>query len=257
MMSIEELEELRANVKEAKRANIEARYRITSYALTNYLRCLVTFGPFAQISKDCFAIIKEYNAIISEENYLLSRMMETDTDVERIFNFFRVIDEISEETIIYYYKLLDDIEDACAMSDASRGKRDSKSFATLIETSDYRDMLDAINVTLEDVKAFLEFPQDFWDYIEPRIIWGEEYEERPRSCYHVNITNNDTGHISDISVVLPRVVDLPTAKICVHELKVAYHTYKLLGSLTILKDTTLDDCATDMEKQFQNKITKK
>ena len=256
-MTVEELQELRANVKEAKRANIDARYRVTSYALSSFLRCLVTFGPFAQITKDCLSVIKEYNAIISEENYLLSRMMETDTDVERIFNFFRVIDETSENTIIYYYKVLDDIDEACDMKDETRGKRDSKSFDTLTETSDYRDMLDAINVTFDDVKAFLDFPQDFWDYIEPRIIWGEEYEERPRSCYHVNITNNDEGHISEVSVVLPRVVDLRTSKICVHELKVAYHTYKLLGSFTILKDPTVDDSATDLEKQFQSRITKK
>ena len=59
-MTIEELQELKEQILETKKENREAKYRMARYALSSYAKCLVTFGPFSPITKDCLNVIREY-----------------------------------------------------------------------------------------------------------------------------------------------------------------------------------------------------
>ncbi len=254
MLTIEELQDLRDEVVDVQKQNREARREMAGYALQSYLRCLLAFGPFADISKDCFRVIKEYNAIINEENRLLSQLMETDSDVERIYHYFCELDEASEQTIEYYFKVLDDIDEACEMRDPSRGTRGKKGFYTLTETDDYRIMLDNINITFLDVMKFLDLPDEFWNYIDHRIEWAEPFEERSFHSYYVSLVQ-ENGVIKDISVTLPPVVDLESARTCIHELKTAYEMYCLLGQfLSYEKDREITERANNTMGQFKNKL---
>ena len=242
-MTIEELQVLKEQILETKKENREAKYLMARYALSSYAKCLVTFGPFAPITKDCLNVIREYNATLREEDYLFSQMMSTKTDVDRIFRFYTELDDVFDKTTDYYYSVLDDIDEACETKDQSRGTRGKKGFDTLTETNDYRIMLDNINITFLDVMKFLDLPDEFWHYIDHRIEWAEPFEERPFHSYYVSLDQED-GVIKDISVKLPPVVDLESARTCIRELKTAYEMYCLLGQfLSYEKDREITEKA--------------
>ena len=253
-MTIEEYKMLKEDITETKKLNVEAKYRMIRYSLGSFFRSLFTFGFSSPITKDCLKVIQEYSSIIEEENRLLSNMLKSDAPTERIDYFYGELNDLCERTIDYYYKVLDDIDDACELGDEWRGKRDSKNFKTLIETEEYRLTLKALAIDLDDVQEFLNFPDDFWEFVKPRITWKEPYEELPRYYYSIHVYENEqTGLIEDFSLVLPTIIDLNTAKICVHELNHAYSVYRLLNThISHEMERAINDSSKTTEENFEH-----
>ncbi len=253
-MTIEELKMLSEDVRETKRLNLEAKFRMARYCLTSYLRCFIVFGPTSPITKDCLNVMREYSAIINEENYLLTCMLKSDAPTDRIDYFYGELNDLSEKTINYYYKVLDDIDDASYTGDEWRAKRDRKNFSTLIETDDYRNILKTLSIDIDDVEEFLNLPEEFWEFVKPRIVWKEPFEELPRYYYRVNLIENEqTKTIEDFTIILPTIINLNTAKICVHELSQAYSIYRILNTkLTNEQEYSINKSSKEQEETFEH-----
>ena len=73
--------------------------------------------------------------------------------------------------------------------------------------------------TFEDIVAFLNYPEEFWEFVTPRIkridptVSGNE-------IFYVTLRKfDDEGRITNIRVMVPEIIDMRTARINVHELK--------------------------------------
>lgn len=249
-MESEEYQELYNDVIETKGMNMEALARMTRYALESFLRCLIVFGHKSAITKDCLNVIREYKAIITEENRLLTLLLTSPADIDRKDMYFNLINDLSDKTISYYYQVLDDIDDAVECRDEMRGKRYPKHFETLIETDYYRNVLYSLSISFADVKEYLGYEEEFWEYIDTRTTWIEPFGENPRYFYGVNFKEEE-GIVTDLHVTIPSIVDLDTAKIVVHEIRHAHDLYEsIMHHNKLVSDQELEGYAREEETTF-------
>ena len=109
-------------------------------------------------------------------------------------------------------------------------------------------------ITFEDVKLFLNYPNEFWEYVSPKIKKVDSTIPGNEIFYATLLKYDDNNHIKDIIVMVPYIIDIETACINVHELKHAYDMYLKLNKYVDDKDQKYEDDAIELEKQFQKKL---
>ena len=112
--------------------------------------------------------------------------------------------------------------------------------------------------TFEDVVAFLDYPEEFWEYVTPRIRKVDSTIPGNEIFYAtlLKFDKKDKNIIRDIKVMLPHIIDLKTACINIHELKHAYDMYKKLNQYVDDSDPKYESDAIAMEEKFKVKILK-
>ena len=111
------------------------------------------------------------------------------------------------------------------------------------------------NITFEDVKLFLNYPNEFWEYVTPKIKRVDSKIPGNEIFYATLLKFNDNNQIKDIIVMVPYIIDMKTACINVHELKHAYDMYLKINEYIDDSDPKYEEDAIELEKQFQKKLT--
>lgn len=113
------------------------------------------------------------------------------------------------------------------------------------------------NNDLEQLKnlviSFLDFNDDFWNYIKSRIIYVDSNIKGNELFYNTLMKFDDDNKLIDIKVLIPYIIDLNTALVNVHELKHAYDLYLKLGEFIEDNTTQYEKQAIDKELEFQKK----
>lgn len=222
-----ELKDFNDNIKHYKLEMINETGLIIFYALNAYLSCLINFGINSSVTKDCLAVIKEFTDIDSYEKRIL-RFIRKNIETIDMAVAMELIDRMSErkeEEIVYYYKVLDDIEDACDMRDEFRAKRIKKDFKSISEDQDFTNDLNASTYTIDDIMNYFNFKQDMIDYIKPRIFESIYEFTEDKDLFGVNYKVNDENVVTDIRLILPTILDFETLMINVNLLMKACYLY--------------------------------
>lgn len=138
-MNKTEIRELKEEINTILKEEKEEFLYILYYSLNSYFNSLLNFGINDEITKDTLNVIKEFYLIIKKEKQLLNNLKK---DLYN-YNYFDIIDYLNEldnidcQTIMYYYKVLDDIDTAIEINDKIKAKRIKKDFKTLIERNEY------------------------------------------------------------------------------------------------------------------------
>lgn len=111
--------------------------------------------------------------------------------------------------------------------------------------------------TFEDVVSFLGYPEEFWNYVFPRLKIVDPTVQGNEVFYVTLLKFDSMGRVIDIRVMVPEIIDLKTASINVHELKHAYDIFRKLNQYVDESDPMFETNAIKMEKNFQKKIMKK
>ena len=111
-------------------------------------------------------------------------------------------------------------------------------------------------IRFEDIVLFLNYPDEFWEYIKPRIRRVEPLDEKNRFFYKTLLKFDKDDNLIDIKVIVPRIVDIDTACVNIHELKHAYDMYLLLNNPVNEKEPKYEEDARNLEKEFKLKILK-
>ena len=109
-------------------------------------------------------------------------------------------------------------------------------------------------ITFEDIKIFLNYPNEFWDYINPKTKKIDSKIPGNEIFYATLLKFDNNGRVIDIMVMVPYIIDVETACINIHEFKHAYDMYKLLNQYVDEKDSAYEEEAIKLEKKFKNKI---
>lgn len=112
-------------------------------------------------------------------------------------------------------------------------------------------------IRFKDIVKFLNYPDEFWEYIKPRIRRVEPLDEKNRFFYKTLLKFDKDDNLIDIKVIVPRVVDEHTACVNIHELKHAYDMYLLLNNPVNEKEPKYEEEARQMEKDFKKKVLKR
>lgn len=254
-----ELKDLKNDIKEIKYKNIEEIFLMAKYCLIAYAKSIFAYGRNHFITLEVIQVWKEFFKIIMEEKYILGYLVKNGLfeDFEEVNNFLFKLDNVNEETIQYYYDVLDGIETACEMNMEWKAMRPRKEFSTLIETDFYRKNLFFFTFSMGDVKNFLGYEEEFWKYIEKRVLLIDSHIQEDNEFFGVNMKFDDNQCLSDIKVFVPKIINLETALVNVHEFHHAYCLYKLLGCSITDSCDCYEKMAKDCENLFQKEYVLK
>jgi hypothetical protein len=258
MMDKEELKELRKDVISINWLDLEETMSIASCCFFTYINSMIAFGKESEVTKDVINIWKEVSNLLKEERYLLNLIFKYSKffDINQVEEYIYDLGMLNEQTIKYYLNLLDSIGDACETQSEYRATRTKKDFNTLLDNNDYREKLCSLLLNENDIKEFLNYPDEFWKYVDERTTIVDSYFEEEKEFYGVNIKTNNNC-IDDMKVFVPEIINLETALVNVHEYTHAYNLYEILGK-EMMSDLEYENLAKLQEEKFvKEQIPKK
>lgn len=220
----EEKLDLIKNIKEMKNGSIEQMWLITIYCLESYFKSLFTFGRNNRVTRDNINIIKEMFAILQLERRFLNYINHNidSFDIDSCQDVVFLLDSINDKTVEYYYDLINDIEDAAELNQEHRGYRPRSPFPSLINDDSYAIQVIALSETLSTIRSFLGYEEEFWIYIEKRVLTEEE--RVPGAYPEIDENNIITG----VKIALPKVTNLDSSLLAIEIYKEAYELYKMI-----------------------------
>lgn len=114
------------------------------------------------------------------------------------------------------------------------------------------------NVTYNDIIEFLNYETEFYEYIKDKILFlNDEIEDPEEMYYQVLIKENELNEIIGMKIIIPRVTNLKTALIVVHELKHAHDIYLNIGNSSNIDIEEYEKAAKSIENKFVKSLHKK
>ena len=257
-MTKDELEILKKDIKEIKIENILAKIMMCKECIFLLIIVLIRKGLSNNYLEELIKIKDEYMAILSEENKLLNIILKNgiNKDITAIDNLIGKLNDLTDTTITYYYSLLDDIEKEIEFNRNYPYRRLPKNFKTLIETDEFKLMTHGLNLTIEDIKKYLRYNDDFWNYIQDKTkIIKDPYLDYDLKMHYYGVWYefNERKELTKLIICIPEIVDLKTAQIAIHEFRHANDIY----TSKIQEDSILEDIAKQEEDKFKTDYLKK
>lgn len=250
---------LKDDVKDIYYQNAEEFFLMLKYCLIVYVKSIMSFGFNHLVTKEVVQVWREFLAIIGEEKTMLNYLVRYGSlaDADEVEQFMFQLDDLNEQTILYYYDVLNGIETASEMKTEWRAVFPKKEFKTLSETDEYYKELCSITLSILDIKMFLNYEENFWKYIEKKVLFVDSRVEEERDFYGVNIKLDDCDCLVDMKVIVPRIINLETALVNIHEFHHAYCFYQILDRPLIHSDIFYEEAAKNCENRFQEEYMKK
>ena len=257
-MTKDELEILKKDIKKIKIENILAKIMMCKEYIFLLIIILIRKGLSNNYLEELIKIKDEYMAILSEENKLLNIILKNgiNKDITAIDDLIGKLNDLADTTIAYYYSLLDDIEKEIEFNRSYPYRRLSKNFKTLIETDEFKLMAQGLSLTIEDIKKYLGYNDDFWNYIQDKTkIIKDPYLDYDLKMHYYGVWYevNESKELTKLIICIPEIVDLKTAQIAIHEFRHAHDIY----TSKIQEDSILEDIAKQEEDKFKTNYLKK
>ena len=108
-----------------------------------------------------------------------------------------------------------------------------------------------LSLNFKIVKEFLNYSDDFWNFMETRIKYLNNYLA-VKDFYGVYPMFDSLDFLIDLKIIIPEIVNLKTSLINIHEFKHAYDLYNLLGCKIVNDDMFYEREAIKKEQQLLN-----
>lgn len=193
-----------------------------------YIKSFIIFGISSETTKETIKIYKELKEIQQREYEIHKFLIKNSKKINILATseLLEQLEELNEKTIIYYYEALDDILTACDLKNETYIKHKNKDFKTLNETNTYKIIAASLLITFTDIKQILGFEEEFWKYVEQRIIFKNS---NINTKYTIDIELDENNNTKDFTLILPSTVDIYSVKKCIELLQYAYILYKYIG----------------------------
>ena len=217
---VKDIKDILSTFKEEKRAMFK-------YCLESYVHSLIIFGINSKIAKECIEIWNSFMNVLNDEiniyNFLIRNSDKINYD--ECCLFVDKIEELSEDTILYFYSMLDDIEDACDTKQDFRARHSKKKFLYINESDEFKNEAIGLVLNFDDIKNYFNYEEDFWKFIENKLRRVNNDNMNYETIMHFDKDNC----LDDMRIIVPSVINLFTACVNIHELKHAHDLYSLLG----------------------------
>lgn len=228
---IESKKKILKDIKEMKNGSLEQMLLITFYSLSSYFKSLIVFGNNSKITKDNINVIREMFYILRNERTLLNYILKhiDEFDVAAVENVIAILDNANDESVYFYYDVLDDILDATETGQEFRGLRRKETIPSLISSLSYAKRVVALGTNIDDIKSFLGFEEEFWEFIKYKVKVINFDDSIEESMVYATPLCDDGGNVADILIMVPKVVDLESSLLAIKIYTKAYRIYKALG----------------------------
>lgn len=220
----------KGNFRKTKIDNInEFLFMIRDYWYT-YIK-KVAFGYHdSSLSIYLLKSIFEYYKITRKENTYLSFIMENYkkiNNLESLYGTLDEMDELNEKTYLFYQSILEECERSIQSNIPFKASF-TRNFQTLTETDQYEAELLGLLLTEEDLDRYYQ-KEDAYYYLKERSkVWNCSAEEGVG--YFGLFTENDGNLIKEINLCVPKITDLKTMLINIHEFRHGISLYPYRGS---------------------------
>lgn len=230
------------DIKRMKSGSLEQMYLITVYGLEAYFKSLFAFGKDNKITRDNLNVIREMFRILKTEriflNYILRHLDEF--DISATEDVVAMLDEANDKAVIFYYDVIDGIEDAVDLQEEWRGIRRKQDYPTLTQSTTYAKEVVALGENAESLKQFLGFETDFWSYIKDKVQEADCTCEEVEGMFYAKPLLDPDSMVVGIHVLVPKVVDLRTALLAISIYNRAHDIYNMIGQT--YDDSKISEC---------------
>lgn len=252
-------EAIKDDIKEIRWQNLEQILSTFKYISIAYLKAYMMFGRGHKVTEEAKRIWLEFKDIVLSEDKIL-RFLKNNTetiDYDAAEDLLDKLDNLNEDTVIYYYDLIDSLEDACETQQEWRITRPRRSFKTLIETDEFYKKALSLTLSMKDIEAFLNLPKEFIDYVDKKLITFNYYFDENALVFSGVYPKVVDGLLIDFRVVVPEVVDDKTAAVNINLYSQAFSVYQSLGKEYTLDEELVKQEASEKEKQFIKSVIDK
>lgn len=246
---------LTKEVLDIRRQNLEELWLFSEECLEIYLNSLINHGLSNQITKSVYDVWKNFYNILIQEKRILDFLCKKYKKIElsEVCLLLDELDALNELTYSYYNEILSAIKDASELNQPHRLVKPKKDFLTLSESDNYQLKAYCLMIDFEDIKKFFNYPEEFWEYVIPKV---RIIDQNCDKCIEPQVIMkfDENNNLTDIRVMIPKIVDLKTALINVHEFQHAYDLYLLLGKKVEHDDEYYENKAKEKENEFQKKL---
>jgi hypothetical protein len=225
-------EELEKEIRDMRSGSYEEMWLITVYGLSSYFKSLFSFGFKSNVTKDNINVIKEMFNILFTERKMLNFMLKNldKFHLNSTADVIKMLDELNDKTVEYYYHIIEDIETACECGQEFRGTRPRKDFPTLTQSDSYASEVVALSLNKKSIREFLGYEEEFWKFIEGKDNCDIKVSEEAAKAmaYAIPLSNGD-NIVHDVKFMIPEVVDLSTALLAIQTYQKVYALYKRIG----------------------------
>ncbi len=231
-------EDLEKKIKNGKKENIENRLLVTLKSIEAYAAATFKFGKNSETARDALFAKKEFVRVLKEEKQLFKFLLNNLhlMDLEAASEVIKMLDDVRKKTFEYYNDVFQGIDKAAEYGDPKLAERVTKDFDTLTETSSFRAEVVALTENISTVKAFLNFPEDFWKFIEGKCTSIEMTHEGADNMTFVIPISDINGNISTLRMNVPKPTDLYTALKAIQTYIQAYYIYSAIGRPNYVND---------------------
>lgn len=251
--------DIKKEIKDIVRDNKEEKSLVSKYILSTLIKSITVFGINHNITLECRNIHKLFKRIYSYENaiYMFLLSKSEFIDYNEYIELIDKLDILNEKTIRYIYSLLDDIEDACETNQEIRAQHIKKDFKYITETDEYINEAIGLVLNEKDIKNFFNYPNDFWQYIKTKVRIVDSNDDNKNILYETVMHFDKNNKLDDMRIYVPKIINLKTALINVHEFKHAYDLYIMLGTSVDKENNLFEQDAAQEEEKFKSHIKKK
>ena len=212
-----------------------------------------------ELLKECFSLLKIYSEIIEYEmnlyDIIINNKVKIDYQECRII--MRRIGDLNKQTIMYFNYMISIIKDAYAKNEEIKLNYSNKDFKFINENNDYLNEVIGLTIDFDFEKNFLNYPDAFWNYIKSKIRFVDSRGDEKHILYETIMHFDENNCLDDMRVFVPKIINLLTALINVHEFKHAYDLYHLLGKQVTYDVTEFEETASQKEKEFIKYLSKR
>ena len=210
---------------------IKANYEEYIMMLLEYLKLyfkVITNGNNSKLKSILIEKIKEYKSIISLENKYLRYLdkYEKVINENEYRNVLEVLDELNGKTYTYYDNILEEVDIAFGLK--REGNIISKrNFKTLVEEEELRDEIIGLTLTENDLYKYYSDVECI-DYLKTKTkVLNVSVNDA--ICFSGCFTILDNDKLSDIKICVPKIYNLKSMLINIHEYHHGIMLYDYIG----------------------------
>ena len=166
--------EYKKEIKEIKLLNLETLFLISQYALQNIIESSDNYDVSKWVVKSYIKVMKEEILLL---NFLKNNLAKI--DASELDNILDMLDEINENTMMYFYGFLDNIQESFYFF------QKYSNFIKITDTDKYRKEIYGTTLTFLHIKEFLGINNKTWEILKKHTIITED-----ELLFGVNINNS-------------------------------------------------------------------
>jgi hypothetical protein len=226
----EQKEQLVKNILSMERANTRDVLKITKECIGRYGQAVSAFGIKSPVAKEVKGYAKQIRKISKIERKMFDFILHNidSINLNQASEIVADIYDLNEQTYNEIIHRIVCIEIAANTKDLSHVEAKPMP-ETLLTNNEIQMRVLCLTQKLADVKNFLNFEPEFWEFIKPRL------RIEPSPAYIAVHTcglkpiKDENDNLSTFYTIIPEVVDLETGMIAVDILKRAHELYACVG----------------------------